>query len=814
MAAGPDKAALQGVALQEDDIGVLYEALYPARSSYRKFGLQIGVDRSNIDGIERNEKDCGVLLLQVLTMRIKQDEKLTWNDIYSALKSVDESSLADAMKHKYGHRFSPCSSIPPEHEHETQLHFDEGKTGKAKIVQIHHQKNSDDSHGEVSEEKTPSMKRPRSEKDVDTMSSEESKYYVKKRKEEEMVSHLKVPEEEISHEKPKGKKQYERMQGMQESKAATGTNSEASDTISQKMGENQPGEKSKARKALKEVNSESYSEVSTSEDSSQILSKSIKLFQLPHHRVKTYRPKLTKGKKGKKYRKKIRGKDKLPQRERSLKRKHTQYYMTVNTSEDPSESERLETEESFYKGMIYEEESTFEGSQHKEKAKSFSKQIHGETDKDLQMVKASSYSVVVLHEEEANVDIKQHGMKPDSGLEKEKYEKSGLHLKQTESVKDTMKTSKREESSGKKTLGSVTPMQAHDESETNSEESYSGYESSEDGEGSEEERNILVHEDSSTAPSEEERRREWQQKKLIIAKARRKVIQRRRRRGFEKSKKISEPSLVYNSPGDDEHSGHPHSSRGQTLRLIGERRSKKRYRESSTSPPSSLRPISTEEKKMQLVKRQRMRGREISVYSGTGMSWAEDDKEEQQHEGKELVNIFERFFGRLCTLCHDPIDTAIKLQEKEILPIQTIKQIILSPESQQAKIIFFVDELHRVIKFHPYLLFPCMEVMLENEALQETAREILREAGSYNMYLMYIKYTCLRQQNCFLQVECALLKQLLKSLLKYLLLALQNLKVYKNYSLSHSIVVLCRSHAIMAIFFFNSFVTAAECKSI
>ena len=53
-----------------------------------------------------------------------------------------------------------------------------------------------------------------------------------------------------------------------------------------------------------------------------------------------------------------------------------------------------------------------------------------------------------------------------------------------------------------------------------------------------------------------------------------------------------------------------------------------------------------------------------------------------------------------------------------------------SPEYQQEKIITLVDWLHENIKSCPDNLFVMIEEMLKNEALQETAREILRETGT------------------------------------------------------------------------------------
>ena len=49
MATGPDPSRL---GLSEDDLGELHSALYPARNSYKSFGLQIAVKMEEIKIIE------------------------------------------------------------------------------------------------------------------------------------------------------------------------------------------------------------------------------------------------------------------------------------------------------------------------------------------------------------------------------------------------------------------------------------------------------------------------------------------------------------------------------------------------------------------------------------------------------------------------------------------------------------------------------------------------------------------------------------------------------------------------------------------
>ena len=239
-----------------------------------------------------------------------------------------------------------------------------------------------------------------------------------------------------------------------------------------------------------------------------------------------------------------------------------------------------------------------------------------------------------------------------------------------------------------------------------------------------------------------------------------------------KGKRESEAaSLKYDSPGDDEQSDPGHGSRDQEEHDIQQKRRKKKKQRressmSSTAIGSSSPSTSQEEKKKQPVskkqghrrkhvrkmkeKRERMkRGKEkVSRSSGTDDSSPECDMTKNQYESdrrelvnileryqckgemNEVVNIFERFFGKLCRTVFNPVDTAVELQMKGLISKATMKDMMLSPESQQSKIIHFIDGLDEMIKSCPDRLFVIIEVMLKNEALQETAREILRETGT------------------------------------------------------------------------------------
>ena len=385
-----------------------------------------------------------------------------------------------------------------------------------------------------------------------------------------------------------------------------------------------------------------------------------------------------------------------------------------------------------------------------------------------------------------------------------KLQKSHYELKEHKRLRETEKQMKREVShSEKKTRKpeADTSEQASDESETDceNEESNSGNDSSEDGEdskgkSSDEEEKTETDEESSTAPSEEKKTEKSvsceknktkkegfeEMTKLGVNKAaveQSKYDSPQGRRWFDethirkvKGKRESEAaSLKYDSPGDDEQSDPGHGRRDQEEHDIQQKRRKKKKqrRESSMSPTaigSSSPSTSQEEKKKQPVskkqghrkkhvrkmkeKRERMkRGKEKAARSsGTDDSSPECDMTKNQYKGEmnELVNIFERFFGKLCCAVFDPKDVAAELQSVGLISKSMMRDMMLSPESQQAKIIALVDELDKMIKSCSNHLFMIIEVMLEKEALQETAREMLTQAS---MSCFGCLRTVFREQN-------------------------------------------------------------------
>ena len=119
MATGQGASLSEG--LDEKDLWKLYEALYRVRTSYMPIALKIGVQIGEIEGVESKQTDSGRRLLEILTIRLRQTEKLTWGDIVEALRSecVGQGKVADEIEKKY------CLAATAEgKQHEKHVQFD------------------------------------------------------------------------------------------------------------------------------------------------------------------------------------------------------------------------------------------------------------------------------------------------------------------------------------------------------------------------------------------------------------------------------------------------------------------------------------------------------------------------------------------------------------------------------------------------------------------------------------------------------------------------------------------------------------------
>ena len=139
MATGSSKPTSPNTELDEKDLAELHKVLFPARTKYKSFGLQIGVGVDEIACIEKMNQDPGHCLLEILTARLRKSEPLTWNDIDAALREecVGLGNTADKIRKRYPLLFTPTVSIASEHEREKQVNF-ERKVIKRDVKDAHH----------------------------------------------------------------------------------------------------------------------------------------------------------------------------------------------------------------------------------------------------------------------------------------------------------------------------------------------------------------------------------------------------------------------------------------------------------------------------------------------------------------------------------------------------------------------------------------------------------------------------------------------------------------------------------------------------
>ena len=178
------------------------------------------------------------------------------------------------------------------------------------------------------------------------------------------------------------------------------------------------------------------------------------------------------------------------------------------------------------------------------------------------------------------------------------------------------------------------------------------------------------------------------------------------------------------------------------------KRNRRRHRESSKSPivRGGSSPSSSQEERKPGSRRQRRTHKHGGKYkrkeeekrretssrsSDTDSSSPESEMMTNltKSEKKKLKKVFKYSFGQLCSASFNPVETAVQLQKKGLISPGMMTDIMLSPESQQEKIIRLVRGLDNRIRSRPERLFGCIEVLLENDALQEVGREMLRETG-------------------------------------------------------------------------------------
>ena len=219
MATGSSEVASPNTELGEKDLAELLEVLYPARDRCNRFGLQIGLGIDEIKTIESNNTDFGDRLLAILSVRLNKAKPLTWNEIYSALrsKSVDKSGLAEEIRRKYGHLF-----ISTEREYEEEHEIKSKEIKKVKWSAPKTQKGGDH-RARVSKERERSseyegIETVRSKKHVQEVESEDEDVALSRKEKKELSKKGKRKGGKPAHDREKQVHDKERAKGMKKDK--------------------------------------------------------------------------------------------------------------------------------------------------------------------------------------------------------------------------------------------------------------------------------------------------------------------------------------------------------------------------------------------------------------------------------------------------------------------------------------------------------------------------------------------------------------------------------------------------------------------
>ena len=757
MAAGPSEAASASREFFRDDLGDLWEALHKVSMKYTFFGLQIGLKMHEIHGIAEKHSDSAHCLLEILSARLNQESALTCADIVKALRSpsVSEHSLAIEFQNQFENII-----------HKGQIEREKVSSEKEKAAKF--------TESEIRPKMTQS-KRIEELKSGDESKSDENE---KAEKSAEVERQL--------HEKNEPKSKRAKKRARKKERAVKSLFASEQPDLGSAIQLRMSKKESERSKIIEYVESEDESK----SDESENIQKAVKSAVIERQVHERDEPKSKRAKKRAHKREKNRCASEQPEPDeykederKQMKGKQKQKIQFSEMAASPqsgAEYDQKRKKSVKESDKIAPEIMSTDSENESSDACKEKEILSTKSEKTGKVRGCGAYSEVKHQPQSAKIrEVKNEKRKKGKIPEKEgstKQQHSVLHRKTAVAVESDEGTSERPSHKSKKKL---------EAEETESEESFS--ESTSDESETESPKHKLKVKPKSPTDAEEmyhdsdeeiekvrakDKKKMPQKSKVATAKSsphserlveEEQYKQKKGKRSVDvkeqerlKGERESESdSMKYDTARDDEQSDPGHGSRHQEEHDIQQKRRKKKKqrRESSMSPTaigSSSPSTSQEEKKKQPVskkqghrkkhvrkmkeKRERMkRGKEKAARSsGTDDSSPDCDMTKNQYEGemKQLVNIFQLFFGKLCCVAFDPKDVAAKLQKKGLISKAMMRDMMLSPESQQAKIIALIDALDEMIKFRPDCLFVVIEVMLENEALQETAREILRETGT------------------------------------------------------------------------------------
>ena len=737
MATWSAPAASPNPGLGEDDLKYLHDALYPVRKRYRPLGLQLGLPIREIRAIQQT--DPGECLLEILLLRVNKTEPLTWNDIDTALRSepVGESRIADGIRKKYGHLFSPDPRVECTSDHEQTLDKNdkkkEGRKGRGKRSdrspkqERKSERQNEDSDGEV--RGRGKMKYPEKHESRDESSGLDSGENVKSKEVREKVEEFSVPHE--SHEREcKRKFTTELCTKAKRKKESESHLSEAANNVNVKYF-SEKSEKSKKRKEVKTDitmnESRKKESVNSFTDKKKIKIKAkepadymtIKE-QDDELNVKEASDKQGKARESAEY-KKVKLKVGVEEAASHEQGKYSDVGKSALRSESESEDEFFSARSS------NEEESKV---MHHDNAK-WNKKRSSQTLQFAAQESPSSPRSMEVHCSE-EMEVNKADKKPDT---RGKHSKAPDESKRE--VKGASEKSSKEQESESDDNGEEQESESDESSEDEKEDRDSEQKSSVEGEETE------SSYDGSSLTSDAENMKE---KHKPYAKGNAKETEKKEgKKGKSVKVKIQvlQQDKDYSDPTDR---GRDQGEHG----IQPKKKNRRRHRECSPIARGSSSPSTSQEEQNHTLegqerKKERMKGhkkkRKENIEEKVPSSFKMDDSSPECDmtsnptidKSTKLRKIFKRFFGKLCCAIVNPVETAAQLQEKRLISHSLMKNLILSPESLQVKTISLVDALHDKIKVHPDCLFLFIELLLDSEVpkLQKTGGEMLREAGKY-----------------------------------------------------------------------------------
>ena len=667
MATGSSKVASPNTELGEKDLAELLSVLYPARHRCIYFGLEVGLEGEEIEGVENRYQNADDRLRAILSVRLNKAKPLTWNEIDSALRSkmVDKSGLAEEIRRKYGHLF-----ISAERE------YDEDHEIKSKeILQVKESapkmRKGSDHRARVRERSSEyeGIETVRSKKHVQEVESEDEEDGVLSRKERKELKGEKPARDKEQHEVQERFTKYESQSELEVvegkasketyhktwSKPLRGETEYQGERENSSVTEKEKSEKRKG-KANRLINFILRRKPKSQDDENSRRVKGKKLSKAAGAPSKDD----SHGDKEESDAGGSRDQEDQP-KETGEDRKNKETYHKTRSKPPRKETEGRDGKREVDSGMIA-KKATAPPLERDLPSSEMAQTDSGDGESDESSEDENELEQQSSDEEEETENDSTAEEKEEKRSEKSRKSKE----KATHPTTEMRKTKSQDDENSRSVKGKKLSKAA-------------GAPSKDDSHGDKEESDAGGSRDQKDQPKKRNRRRHRESSKSPIV------------RGG-------------SSPSSSQEERKPGSRRQRRTPNHGgkyKRKEKKKRRE--TSSRSSDTDSSSPESEMM--------------------------KNLTKSEKKKLKKVFKYSFGQLCSASFNPVETAVQLQKKGLISQGMVMDIIRSPESQQEKIIRLVRGLDNRIRSRPERLFGCIEVLLEIDALQEVGRKMLRQTG-------------------------------------------------------------------------------------